>query len=72
MPQIIGVWCRNEGHEVKYSIYTGTQSIKNMWQENTDIVFISSFTFTATMAYSLSNYFRKKGIITVLGGPHAR
>jgi len=72
MPQIIGVWCRNEGHEVKYSIYTGTQSIKNMWQENTDIVFISSFTFTATMAYSLSNYFRKKGISTVLGGPHAR
>ncbi len=72
MPQIIGVWCREEGHEVYYSFYTGTQPIKNLWMENSDIVFISSFTFTAQMAYALSNYLREKGITTVLGGPHAR
>ncbi|MCJ7716701.1 MAG: hypothetical protein MUO54_09295, partial [Anaerolineales bacterium] len=37
-----------------------------------DIVIISSFSFTAQLAYALSTYFRSRGIATVLGGPHAR
>jgi len=72
MPQIIGVWCREEGHEVHYSIYTGTEKIKDLLVEKTDLVFISSFTYTAQLAYALSNYFRSLGVVTVLGGPHAR
>src|SRR6202012_2728952 len=40
--------------------------------EDVDIVFISSFTQAALLAYSISNYFRTKGVVTVLGGPHAR
>jgi hypothetical protein len=40
--------------------------------DQTDIVFISSFTYTAQLAYALSNYFRSQGIVTVLGGPHSR
>lgn len=72
MPQIIGVWCRQLGHAVHYSFYTGTQPIKQLWDERSDIVFISSFTFTAQYAYALSNFFRSKGKVTVLGGPHAR
>ncbi len=72
MPQIIGVWCKEEGHEVYYSIFTGPQKIKNLLVDNTDIVFISSFTYTAQLAYAISNYYRSKGIVTVLGGPHAR
>jgi hypothetical protein len=72
MPQIIGVWCREEGHEVSYSIFTGSQNLKAMLSDNADLVFISSFTYTAQLAYAMSNYFRSRGIVTVLGGPHAR
>lgn len=72
MPQIIGVWCREEGHIVNYSIFTGSQNLKNLSSYQADIVFISSFTYTAQLAYALGNYFRSHGIVTVLGGPHAR
>ena len=72
MPQIIGVWCTEEGHEVNYSIFTGSQKLTDLFSENEDLVFISSFTYTAQLAYALSNYFRSRGIVTVLGGPHAR
>lgn len=72
MPQIIGVWCKEEGHIVNYSIFTGSQSLKDLLFDKTDLVFISSFTYTAQLAYALSNYFHSKGITTVLGGPHAR
>ena len=37
-----------------------------------DVVFIGAFTEAAHTAYALSNLFRAKGAITVLGGPHAR
>ena len=72
MPQIIGVWCREEGHEVHYSIYTGAQKIRHLTQDGTDIVIFSSFSFTAQLAYALSALYRSRGIVTVLGGPHAR
>ena len=72
MPQIIGVWCKEEGHDVNYSIFTGTQKLNTLLQENYDLVFISSFTYTAQLAYALSNFYRSKKIVTVLGGPHAR
>ena len=72
MPQIIGVWCKQEGHEVNYSIFTGSQKIGTLTQDHTDLVFISSFTYSAQLAYSLSNLYRSQGIVTVLGGPHAR
>jgi hypothetical protein len=72
MPQVVGVWCREEGHEVHYSIYTGTQKIKSLAMDGTDIVFISSFSFTAQLAYALGAYYRSRGMVTVLGGPHAR
>ncbi len=72
MPQVIGVWCREEGHNVNYSIFTGSQNMKNLLYYQADLVFISSFTYTAQLAYALSNYFHSRGIVTVLGGPHAR
>jgi hypothetical protein len=72
MPQVIGVWCREEGHEVSYSIFTGSQKLKDLLSDSADLVFISSFTYTAQLAYAMSNYFRSHGIATVLGGPHAR
>jgi len=72
MPQIIGVWCREEGHIVNYSIFTGSQNLYNLLSLQADLVFISSFTYTAQLAYALSNFFHSHGIVTVLGGPHAR
>jgi len=72
MPQVIGVWCSEEGHKVQYSIYTGVQRIEKLLADDLDIVFISSFSNSAQLAYALSKYFQSKGIATVLGGPHAR
>jgi radical SAM superfamily enzyme YgiQ (UPF0313 family) len=72
MPQVIGVWCREEGHEVHYTIYTGVQRINKLLADDLDIVFISSFSYSAQLAYALSNYYQSRGIATVLGGPHAR
>jgi len=72
MPQVIGVWCREEGHDVHYSVFTGSGKLEKLLTEKLDLVFISSFTYTAQLAYALSNYFRSHGTATVLGGPHAR
>ena len=35
-------------------------------------MFIGAFTEAAQLAYALSNLFRSRGAVTVLGGPHAR
>jgi len=72
MPQVIGVWCREEGHKVQYSIYTGSQNISKLLADDLDIVIISSFSYSAQLAYALSKYYQSQGIATVLGGPHAR
>jgi hypothetical protein len=72
MPQVVATWCEEAGHDVKMICYTGREDLSKELPENVDIVFISSFTQAALLAYALSNYFRTKGIVTVLGGPHAR
>src|SRR4029453_7377953 len=40
--------------------------------DNPDLIFIGAFTEAALLAYALSNLFRSRGAVTVLGGPHAR
>ena len=72
MPQVIGVWCEEEGHNVTYICYTGKEDLMRELPENADIIFIGAFTESALTAYSLSNFLRSRGSITVLGGPHAR
>lgn len=72
MPQVVATWCRQEGHEVKMVCYTGREKLEQELPEEVDVVFICAFTQAALLAYSLSNYFRSNGSITVLGGPHAR
>ena len=37
-----------------------------------DFLFISAFSQSAQVAYAVSNLFRQRGAVTVLGGPHAR
>ncbi|SMO53405.1 B12-binding domain-containing radical SAM protein [Solitalea koreensis] len=72
MPQVVATWCEQEGHEVKLICYTGREDLPKELPQGMDIIFISAFTQAALLAYALSNYFRSQGIVTVLGGPHAR
>lgn len=72
MPQVVGVWCKQEGHDVTYIFYAGFKNIISQIPDNIDIAFINAFTFTAHLAYAISNFLKSKGIVTVLGGPHAR
>ena len=72
MPQAIGVWCQQEGHDVTYLCYTGFENLVDELPANVDVVFIGAFTEAAQTAYALSNQFRARGTVTVLGGPHAR
>lgn len=72
MPQVVGVWCEEEGHEVHLVCYTGRENLLEELPEDLDLIFIGAFTQAAQLAYALSNLFRSRGAITVLGGPHAR
>ncbi len=72
MPQVVGVWCEAEGHDVTFVCYTGFENLVDELPDNVDLVFIGAFSEAALAAYSLSNLFRSRGAITVLGGPHAR
>ena len=72
MPQVIGVWCEDEGHDVTFICYTGLEDLVDELPNEVDLVFIGAFTQAAQLSYALSNLFRSKGAVTVLGGPHAR
>src|SRR6202158_3923315 len=72
MPQVVGVWCQQEGHEVTFVCYTGFEDLLTELPDDVDVVFIGAFTEAAHTAYALSNIFRNRGAITVIGGPHAR
>jgi hypothetical protein len=72
MPQVVAGWCQEEGHEVQLVCYTGLEKLDTVLPRDVNLVFICSFTQASLLAYSISNYFRTKGVVTVLGGPHAR
>ena len=72
MPQAVGVWCKEEGHDVTLVCYTGSENLIEDLPRNVDVAIIGTFTQGAQLAYALSNRFRSEGTITVLGGPHAR
>ncbi len=72
MPQALGAWCEQEGHEVTYVCYTGFEDLVSEVPEDADVLFVGGFTQSAFLAYALSALARRRGAITVLGGPHAR
>jgi hypothetical protein len=72
MPQVLGVWCEEAGHEVHYVCYTGREDLLAELPRDLDVLFIGAFTEAAQLAYAVGNLFRQRGVITVLGGPHAR
>jgi hypothetical protein len=72
MPQVIAVWCESLGHEVTFVSYTGREDLAKELPADADVLFISAFTHAAQLAYAISNSFRQRGVVTALGGPHAR
>ena len=72
MPQTIAVWCEEEGHDVTFVCYTGLEDPIEEFPETLDLVIIGTFSQGAQLAYALSNLFQSQGIVTALGGPHAR
>jgi hypothetical protein len=72
MPQVVALWCEQEGHEVHFVCFTGFENLFEELPKDVDLVFIGSFSQAAQLAYSLSSLFRSRGAVTVLGGPHAR
>jgi hypothetical protein len=72
MPQVIGVWCRQEGHDVSLICYTGFENLRAELPDDADLVFIGCFTESAHVAYALSDFYRARGAVTAVGGPHAR
>lgn len=72
MPQVIGVWSEEAGHQVQFLCYTGTENLLEELPDDIDVLFISAFTRSAHLAYAISNLYQQQRTITVLGGPHAR
>ncbi|HVG82452.1 MAG TPA: radical SAM protein [Methylomirabilota bacterium] len=72
MPQAISVWCRQLGHEVFYSTYFGLGDPRDLMPRDLDILFVSTYTQASALAYALGKLYRRDGVRTVIGGPHAR
>src|SRR6185437_5004541 len=72
MPQVVASWCEELGHDVRYVCYTGFEDLSRELLEETDVVFVGAFSRSAQTAYAISNLYRQRGALTVLGGPHAR
>lgn len=72
MPQVIAVWCKQMGHDVKFLSYTGFENLFKEVPDDRDVVFISAYSQSAQLSYALSNYHRQRGAVTIVGGAHAR
>ncbi len=72
MPQVIAHWCEQDGHQVHYMCYTGSNNVLEELPGEADLAFIGAFTRSAQLAYAVSNVMRSRGAVTALGGPHAR
>jgi hypothetical protein len=72
MPQVVAAWCERAGHDVHFVCYTGFENLLHELPGDLDLLFVGAFTQSAQLAYAVSNLFRQRGAVTVLGGPHAR
>jgi radical SAM superfamily enzyme YgiQ (UPF0313 family) len=71
-PQAISAWCRQLGYDVHYAIYYGDGDPRAKLPPDLDLVFISTYSCLAPLAYALSKAYRRSGTRTVCGGPHAK
>ena len=72
MPQAIAVWSEKAGHDVTFVCYTGFENLLDELPDNLDVLFVGAFSQAGQLSYAISNIFRRRGCVTVLGGPHAR
>lgn len=73
MPQVLAAWCERAGHRVHYSCFTGFgDPLAELPADDLDLLFVGAFTQAAHFAYAISHLYRQRGVVTVLGGPHAR
>ena len=72
VPQVVAVWCEEEGHDVRLIAYTGLEDLRTVFAADTDLLFVCAFSHSAQLAYAVSNFYRRGGTMTALGGPHAR
>jgi hypothetical protein len=72
MPQVIGVWCEQAGHDVRFVCYTGREDLTRELPDDTEVLFVAAYTQAAQLGYALSSIYRQRGAVTVLGGSHAR
>jgi hypothetical protein len=72
MPQVIAVWCEELGHDVRFVCLTGAEDLAREMPADLDVLFIAAFTNAAQRAAAISSQYRAEGVVTVLGGPHAR
>jgi hypothetical protein len=71
-PQAVSVWCRQLGHEVHYATYYGQCDPLSLIPNDVDVLFVATYTQASALAYALALIFRRRGALTVIGGPHAR
>jgi radical SAM superfamily enzyme YgiQ (UPF0313 family) len=72
MPQAVAVWCRRLGHTVHYAAYWGQRDPLALLPADLDVVFVSTYTPASALACALARVWRRRGVRTVIGGPHAR
>ncbi|MEX2650095.1 MAG: radical SAM protein [Alphaproteobacteria bacterium] len=72
MPQVVAVWCRELGHDVTYATYYGQADPLSLLPDDLDVVFVSASTQASALAYALAKLYRRRGTLTVIGGPHAK
>jgi radical SAM superfamily enzyme YgiQ (UPF0313 family) len=71
-PQAVSVWCRQLGHAVFYATYYGQADPAALLPRDLDVVFIATYTSASPLAYALARLHRRRGTLTVVGGPHAK
>ena len=70
-PQAVAVWCRQLGHQTFYATYYGEGDPRRSLPGDLNVVFIASYTQVSALAYALAKLYRREGVRTVIGGPHA-
>jgi radical SAM superfamily enzyme YgiQ (UPF0313 family) len=71
-PQAVSVWCRQLGHHVRYATYYGQAVPESLLPDDLDVVFIATDTRSSALAYALAKLYRRRRVLTVIGGAHAR
>jgi len=60
MPQVIGVWCRQLGHDVTLVCYTGFEDLLEELPDTLDVLFVGAFTEAAHTAYNIGHEVRRE------------